>query len=577
MPFPVRRLLVLMAATTLTALSTGCGPSIEPADLVLLHGNIVTLDPARPKAEALAARGDTIVAVGTDEEIRKLAGPNTKVIDLEGKLAIPGFIEAHAHFLSLGQSKRILDLHTAKSWDEIVARVEAAARTAPEGAWILGRGWHQEKWTSRPDPAVAGYPVRDALDRAAPRHAVVLRHASGHAAIVNATALERAGIGDATPDPDGGKIVRDRKGRATGVLLENADDAVGKAMAADRAKRPASELAAELARDVELATNECLSKGITTFHDAGESIATVDRLRSMAETGALKVRLYVMLEGSNEGLAPRLREGPLLELGRRHLTVRAIKKYMDGALGSRGAWLLAPYTDAPDTTGLPAEPIERLEETARLAAENGFQLCIHAIGDRANREVLDLYERTLRAHPDVKNPRWRIEHAQHLDPADIPRFSRLGVIAAMQGIHCTSDGPWVAERLGDERARTGAYAWRRLLDSGALVVNGTDAPVEDVDPIACYHASVTRKMKNGFAFFPEQRMTREEALRSYTASAAYAGFEEGIKGSLAPGKLADVTVLSRNILEVPDDEIPATRVVYTIVGGKVEYRAEGSP
>ena len=562
-----------MAATTLPPLSTGCGPAPEPADLVLLHGNVVTLDPARPRATALAARGDTLAAVGSDGEIGKLVGPRTRVIDLEGRLAVPGFIEAHAHFLSLGQSKRILDLATARSWDEIVARVEAAARTLPEGAWILGRGWHQEKWVSRPSPAVEGYPVRDALDRAAPRHPVRLRHASGHAAVVNALALERAGIGVATPDPSGGTIVRDGSGRPTGILIESGDDAVQRAIEADRTKRPSTEAEAELRRDVELATDECLSKGITTFHDAGEGLATVDRLRAMAETGALRIRLYVMLEGSNEILAPRLREGPIVEAGRRHLTVRAIKRFMDGALGSRGAWMLAPYADAPGTSGLAAEPVESLEETARLAAENGFQLCVHAIGDRANREVLDLYERMFRAHPEVTSPRFRIEHAQHLDPADIPRFARLGVIAAMQGIHCTSDGPWVLDRIGEERARAGAYAWRKLLDSGAVVVNGTDAPVEGVDPIACFHASVTRKMKNGDAFFPEQRMTREEALRSYTASAAYAGFEEGIKGTLTPGKLADVVVLSRDILAVPDDDIPGTRVLYTIVGGKIEYSA----
>jgi hypothetical protein len=358
------------------------------------------------------------------------------------------------------------------------------------------------------------------------------------------------------------------------VLIEAADDAVQNAVDADRARRPAAEADAELRRDVELATDECLSKGITTFHDAGEDLKTVDGLRNMAEAGELRVRLYVMLSDADDVIAPRLAEGPLLELGRRHLTVRAIKRYMDGALGSHGAWMLAPYADLPGDRGLPAQPVERLEATARLAAEHGFQLCVHAIGDRGNREVLDVYERTFRAFPALKDARFRVEHAQHLDPADIPRFAHLGVIAAMQGIHCTSDGPWVVERIGEERARTGAYAWRRLLDSGAVVVNGTDAPVEDVDPIACFHASVTRKMKDGAAFFAEQRMTREEALRSYTASGAYAGFEEGIKGTLTPGKLADVVVLSRDILAVPDDEVLEARVLWTIVGGGIAFRAE---
>jgi predicted amidohydrolase YtcJ len=574
MIFLSRRLLALMASTILPALVTGCSPTRDPADLVLLHGDLVTMDPACPRAEALAARGETIAAVGSSEEIAGLIGPETRVVELGGRLAIPGFIEGHAHFVSLGQSRRILDLHTARTWDEIVSRVESAVKTTPAGVWILGRGWHQEKWDSRPSPSVEGYPVRDALDKVSPRNPVLLRHASGHAAMANGAALARAGIGPATTDPAGGIIVRARTGRPTGVLIEAAGDAVRKAQDDDLARRPAEENDAELRRNVELATDECLSKGITTFHDAGENLATVDRLRAMAEAGRLRLRLYVMLDERDEVIAPRLTEGPLVGIGDRHLTVRAIKRYMDGALGSHGASMLAPYADLPGSAGLPAEPVAELLATARLAAESGFQLSVHAIGDRANREVLDVFERTFREHPGLKDLRWRIEHAQHLDPADIPRFARLGVTAAMQGIHCTSDGPWVVERIGEERARIGAYAWRRLLDSGALVINGTDAPVEDIDPIACFHASTTRKMQGGAAFFPEQRMTREEALRSYTSSAAYAGFEEGIKGTLTPGKLADIVVLSKNILTIPDDEIRSARVVQTIVGGKIAYSAE---
>lgn len=548
-----------------------CRPAPDPADLVLVGGNVVTLDPARPRAEALAVKGDRIAAVGTDEEIRRLVGPATRVLDLGGRLAVPGLIEGHAHFLSLGQSKRILELGSARTWDEVVARVGIAAKTAAPGSWILGRGWHQEKWSSPASPSVEGLPTRDALDRAAPRNPVFLRHASGHASIVNALALERAGIGKATADPDGGRIVRDAAGRPTGALIETADDLVQRAIDAERARLSPEERGSETRRDAELAASECLSKGITSFQDAGSNFEAVDAFRKMTLEGNLHIRLWVMLSEPNEALEKRLRAYRLVGFGGDRLTVRAIKRYMDGALGSHGAWLLEPYADLPSSAGLEVEPIERIEKAARLAIDNGFQLCVHAIGDRANRETLDLYERVFEAHGDRKDLRWRIEHAQHLAPEDVPRFAQLGVIAAMQGIQCSSDAPWVVERLGEKRAREGAYAWRRILDTGAVVVNGTDAPVEDVDPIASFYASVTRRARNGQAFFPEQRMTRDEALRSYTTSPAFAAFEESEKGTLTPGKLADVTVLSRDILTVPEEEIPGARAVYTIVGGRIEY------
>jgi hypothetical protein len=291
----------------------------------------------------------------------------------------------------------------------------------------------------------------------------------------------------------------------------------------------------------------------------------------MAAKGELRLRLWVMLRDSNQALAPRLDGFRTIGAGGNFLTIRAIKKYIDGALGSRGAWLLAPYSDKPDSVGLVIDSPEEIERTAELAIAHDYQLCVHAIGDRGNREVLNIYERVFREHPEQKNLRWRIEHAQHLAAADIPRFGQLGVIAAMQGIHCTSDAPYVLLRLGPQRAEEGAYVWQKLIRSGAVVGNGTDAPVEDVSPIACYYASVSRKLKDGTRFYPDQRMSREEALKSYTWNNAYAAFEEDLKGSLRPGKLADITVLSRDILTVPEDEIPGTQVVYTIVGGKVAY------
>jgi len=322
---------------------------------------------------------------------------------------------------------------------------------------------------------------------------------------------------------------------------------------------------------VEMAARECLAKGLTCVHDASSSFRDIDLFKEFAEQGKLGVRLCVMINESNERLKEKLSEYRIIGFGDHHLTVRAIKRFMDGALGSHGAWLFEPYADLPSSTGLNTTPVETIRETARIAVENDFQLCIHAIGDRANKEVLDVYEEAFKAHPEKKDLRWRIEHAQHLSPGDIPRFGQLGVIPSMQAIHCTSDGPWVYKRLGEKRAEEGAYVWRKLMAGGALICNGTDAPVENVNPIPCFYASVTRKMGNGELFFPDQIMTREEALRAYTLNGAFASFQEDILGSLSPGKLADITVLSKDIMTVPDDEILKAEVVYTIVGGKVLY------
>jgi predicted amidohydrolase YtcJ len=544
--------------------------SAQPADLVLRNGRLVTLEKNSPEAQALAARDGKIVAVGTDQAIAKFAGPSTRVIDLHGRLAIPGFIEGHGHFTELGASKMMLDLRDAKNWDQIVAMVAAAAKEAKPGTWILGSGFHQSKWDRPPEPNVRGFPVHESLSRVSPRNPVWLTHASGHAGFANAAALREAGVNNDTSDPSGGEILRDPSGNPTGLLNEGAQDLVEKVL--DSRSRGEG----EIRKQIELAERECLSKGITTFEDAGSSFATVDVFRRMAESGELRLRLWVMLRAPGNELAANLSKYRMIGVGGDHLTVRAIKEYMDGALGSRGAWLLAPYLDlpedAPNRSGINTEKLADVRRSAELAVANGFQLCTHAIGDRANREVLDLYESVFREHPDKQDLRWRIEHAQHLDPADIPRFAKLGVIAAMQAIHCTSDAPFVVARLGRERAEAGAYVWQKLMRSGAVVGNGTDTPVEDVDPIRCYYAAVTRKLKDGSTFFPEQRMTRMEALRSYTINNAYAAFEDASKGSLAVGKLADMTVLSKDILTVPEDQIQSAKVDYTIVGGKVMYQ-----
>ena len=563
---------LLLVVCTAAALVAGCSqqPAAEPASLVLRGGNILTVEDGQPRAEALAVRGDRIVALGTNEQVAPLIGPSTEVIDLGGQTAIPGFIEGHGHFMGLGQSRMVLDLMDTTSFEQIVSMVAEAAKTAKPGDWIQGRGWHQEKWSSVPSPNVEGFPPHDALSRASPDNPVILEHASGHAAFANARAMEVAGVTAKTPNPSGGEILKDKAGRPIGVFRETASDLIEKALGDWQKARTPEQRAADARRAVQLAIEEAFSKGVTSLQDAGSNFETVALYKQVASEGELPIRLWVMVRDSNDRLRERLAQEKVVGMADNHLTVAAIKVTSDGALGSRGAWMLEPYADSPGSTGLNTTPMASIEETAKIAAETGVQLCIHAIGDRANREVLNVYEATFKANPDKKDLRWRIEHAQHLNAADIPRFGQLGVVASMQGIHATSDAPYVVARLGPARAAEGAYVWQKLMKSGAIVSNGTDVPVERIDPIANYHATVTRKTKDG-VFYGDQKMSREEALKSYTWNAAYAAKEETLKGSLAVGKLADITVLSRDILTVPDDEILTTKVTKTIVGGKVVY------
>ncbi|HUU36823.1 MAG TPA: amidohydrolase [Candidatus Desulfaltia sp.] len=561
----------VLVALLLGGLS-GCAKKNEPADLVLTNGKVVTMDEGLPIAEGLAVSGDRIVAVGSAAKMKSYIGDSTRVIDLEGKLAIPGFIDSHAHFTGVGEAKMVLDLTRTKNWGEIVAMVGEAARKAAPGEWIKGRGWHQEKWDRTPDPHVDGLPYHHDLSAVSPENPVLLTHASGHSCLANAKAMELAGITRTTPDPPGGEIVRDPASRPIGAFRETAQRLVGRAMAGYEMKRTEAERTADERKAIELAVQECLSKGITSLHDAGASFATIDLYKTLAEEGKLGIRIYAMIGESNGRLPEGLSRYRIDGAGRNHLTVRSIKRLMDGALGAHGAWLLEPYSDLPTSTGLNTTPLDEIRETARLAVENGFQLCTHAIGDRANREILNIYEEAFSTHPDKKDLRWRVEHAQHLSPADIPRFGRLGVIPSMQGIHCTSDGPWVIKKLGENRAREGAYVWRELVEGGAVICNGTDAPVEDVNPIPSFYATVSRKMKDGAVFFPGQRLSREEALRTYTLNGAYGAFQEDLLGSLQPGKLADITVLSQDIMTVPEDEILKTEVRLTIVGGRVLYQ-----
>jgi predicted amidohydrolase YtcJ len=542
--------------------------SATPADLVLTNGKIVTVEAVQPEVQALAARGGKIVALGTADAMKAYIGPSTQVIDLNGRLAIPGFIESHGHFTGIGEMKMELDLTTAKTWDDIVAMVGEAAKKAKPGEWIYGRGWHQEKWTTSPQPNVEGFPTHASLDKASPNNPVVLTHASGHASFVNGKAMELSGIKRSTESPAGGDILRDASGDATGLLRETAQRLV------KEPQLPPSERAAHLRQVLELANQEVLSKGITTFEDAGSPLNVIDGIRTAVDEGAVGVRMWVMIRQPNAAFAAKLKQYRMIDYADGHLTVRAIKKVMDGALGSRGAWMLQPYSDKPGWTGLNTTPLAEIREAARLAIQNGYQLCVHAIGDRGNRETLDIFEGAFKANPAKKDLRWRVEHAQHLSAQDIPRFGKLGVIASMQGIHCTSDAPYVIQRLGAARAEEGAYVWQKLMKTGAVVANGTDAPVEDVNPIPSFYASVSRRLKDGSVFYPDQRMSRMEALKSYTINGAYAAFEEGNRGSLKVGKYADVTVLSKDILTVPEAEIPSAKVAYTIVGGKVLYKQQ---
>ncbi len=564
-----------VATTWLVVACSGAPPA--PADLVLINGNIVTMDPARPRVQALAARGETILAVGPDAELKAHVGAATRVIDLEGRLAVPGLIEGHGHFMSLGESLMELELRHARTWDEIVGIVAEAVAKAKPGDWIVGRGWHQDKWERRPRPSVQGLPTNEGLSRVSPHNPVFLSHTSGHGVFVNARAMDLAGIRRNTRDPEGGEIVRDAGGRPIGMLREAAAEPARLALAKWQAARPPEEIERERREQVRLASENALAHGITSFQDMGSSLETIDLLKRLADEGALPIRLSLAIEEPAATMQDKLARYRLVGHGGGYLTVRTVgEKVLDGALGTHGGWLLEPYSDLPQSVGFNVTPVPEIRRSAELAIRHGYQMAIQGIGDRAVRVLLDLYAEVAKKHPGTKDLRWRIEHAQVIHPDDVPRFAREGVIPSVQGQFACSDGPWVVDRLGRERARDRGYLFLTLMDSGAVVTNGTDPPVEDIDPIASFDCSVTRRLPDGSLFFPEQRMSREQALRSYTVNNAYAAYEEDVKGSLAAGKLADVTVLSRDILTVPDDQIRSAEVVYTIVGGRLRYTKAAS-
>jgi predicted amidohydrolase YtcJ len=549
-----------------------CAPTTNKKmpTVILYNGIFFTADSLQPQAQAVALLDDRILAVGADAEIRALAGPQTQQIDLKGAFGMPGFIEGHGHFSGLGSSLENINLIETKSWQEVVGQVQNKAQNTPAGVWIEGRGWHQEKWNQSAGRTFNGYPYHDQLSAAAPGHPVVLFHASGHALIANEAAMQLAGVNDETPDPSGGRIVRDAGGKLTGVFEENAMGLIERPLQAWKDQRPEAEKQAAFEKTIQLAVNECLRYGITSFQDAGSSFWELGQYRRMAESDKLGIRLWAMVAQPQQHQLEQLKDYPQIGLGKGHFTSRAVKVYFDGALGSYGAWLLQPYADNPEMTGQNTTALDSVAAIAAACRKHGLQLCVHAIGDRANREVLNLM-----SNPSApRGLRWRIEHAQHIDPQDIPRFSELGITASMQAIHCPSDAPFVVKRLGVERARSGAYAWRSLLDAGARLANGTDAPVELVAPLPCIYAAATRKSVKPEqpAFFPEQSMTRQEALLSYTLWNAWAAFEEKEKGSLSAGKYADLVILDQDLLRCAPEAILQAKVLHTWVGGKLVYQ-----
>lgn len=546
----------------------------EAADMILYNAFIYPVIGDPIHNGALVIKNGKIHGIGESEIILKnWKSTSSDLIDCKGAFLLPGIIEGHGHFSSLGANLLNLDLLETTSWDEIVDSVEARASKSIQGSWIVGRGWHQEKWNASVEPNVNGYPYHDTMSAVSSKNPVMLTHASGHSLFANQAAMVAAGVSLETPDPAGGKIVRDLHGTAIGIFEENAMDIIQKAYKEYQASRTQEEVKAEWFKAIEEVQKHCLAFGITSFQDAGSTFEEIGRYDQLAKQDSLHLRLWAMLRQPLAEMEGHLNGFPIIRSGNDKFTCRTIKAYIDGALGSYGAWLHDQYLDRPGFNGQNTTPTEEIEGIAELCINSGMQMAVHAIGDKANRTVLDIYEDAFTTNPDKKDLRWRIEHAQHIDPSDIPRFKELNVIASMQAIHCISDAPFVLKRIGHERAENGAYIWKSLLDAGAIIANGTDAPVERVDPIQNFYASVTRRrLDNGQEFFPEQTMTRTEALKSMTWNNAYSAFEEDIKGSIEPGKWADLVLFSQNLLSCEENSILNTKVLMTIVGGEVKYR-----
>ncbi len=565
--------LFVLIASVFIIFSCQLNEELSIADSIFYNGVIYTVDKTNARVEAVAIKDGKILFAGDKTILQHYKGDSTQLIDLKGKTMTPGFIESHGHLMGLGHSELNLNLMSIKNYDEMIALVAQAVAKAEPGEWILGRGWHQSKWDKEPNTIIKGFQTHEKLSAVSPNNPVYLSHASGHAAFANAKAMDIAGVNQLAiesnkTDIKGGEIIRDENGNPTGIFSERAMELIYKFLPKEDETRNIMAL--------ELAIKACQRNGITSFHDASAEQATIDRYQKFKKEGKLGVRLYVMIAGPNRELTKKwLAKGPMIDSLDYLLTVRSIKLNCDGALGNRGAWLLEEYSDMPNEFGMETLPMEYVLEVSKQGLKNRFQVCAHAIGDRANREILNQYEVAFNEYGEITDHRFRIEHAQHLHPDDIPRFAEMNVIAAMQAVHLSSDRPWAIDRLGEKRIKEGAYMWQTLLKSGAKVINGTDVPVEPINPLASFFASVTRQTLAGIplgGYEPDERMTREQALRSYTIDAAYGAFEENVKGSIEAGKLADFTILSQDIMTIEASEILNTKVMMTVVGGEVVYK-----
>jgi predicted amidohydrolase YtcJ len=557
---PLRALALAVALPLLTRLDAQRATP-PTADLIVTNARIYTVDDSHPFVSALAVRDGRVQFVGSVREAMLLRGTNTRVIDAAGKTIIPGMTDAHAHLFGLGEFLRNIDLTDTRSYEEIVSRVGAKVAQTPAGRWVIGRGWDQNKWGN------TAFPTHEALSRVSPNNPVVLERIDGHAKLLNAAAMKAAGITAATKDPAGGRLERNANGEPTGVLVDNAMSLV------DRVMPPMTH--DEMKSATLAAIAESNRYGLTGLHDPGEPEQVLDVFEELAKAGTFNLRVYAMIADDSAAIAHYFQRGPQSALYDGHLWIRSIKLYADGALGSRGAALLDPYTDDPKNLGLLKSTQAHLTDVSTRALQHGFQVATHAIGDRGNRVALDAYEAALQAVPTVDH-RFRIEHVQVLDHADVPRFARMGVIPSMQAVHQTSDMYWAPTRLGYARTLE-AYSWRSLLNTGVIIPNGSDFPVERVNPLYSFHAAVSRQDDNGWppgGWFPEQLMTREEALKSMTIWPAFAGFQEKELGSLTPGKLADFVILDRDIMTVPESDILGTAVVATYIAGRPVFERD---
>jgi len=537
---------------------------VQSADIVFKNGNVYTANDRSPKAQAIAVKADRIVFVGTNADVQKYVGTNTRIVDLHGNTVLPGFVDAHQHLSGVGFREMTLNLEGTTSLADLLAKLKARVDQAKPGEWVTGRGWIETHW----QPPV--FPTRWDLDNVSPNNPVILGRADGHGAVANSAAFKIAGIDKTTPNPFGGEISKDKQsGEPNGMLLDAAQGLVRRKVPPTTREDAERAVVLGVKRDIEL--------GWTQIQDAGGSYEDIDIFKKLYASGQIKLRIYKAVHGPGASSKRLISEGPIIGEFQNRLTVRTIKVVSDGALGSRGAALLGPYSDMPDTSGFLTVKTEDLRPMLVDALRKGIQVETHAIGDKANRYILDEYETALKAVPvaerKVADPRWRVEHAQIVNPTDIPRFVKLGIIPSMQPSHAIGDLFFAPSRLGIERLK-GAYAWESFIKSGIVVPGGSDAPVERGEPMIEFYAAVARKDQKGFSaegWHPEEAVTREQALKMFTVWPAYAAFEEKLRGSVEVGKLADLTILSADIMTIPELEILKTRCVMTVINGEIVY------